>query len=335
MKVIIMAGGAGTRFWPISTEVRPKQFLNLTSGQTMIQETYSRFRKWLPPEQIYVVTIAEFMPLILEQLPEINSKQIIIEPCRRDSGPCLALTALHFLDQGDDEVLVTAPSDQYIPDGEALEKVLLQAEEAARKDGVIATLGIVPTRPETGYGYIDAEEAPSWDQTYKVNHFVEKPSLEKAKEMLRKSNIYWNSGIFIWKPSTIGYYMSVHQQEMWNKLTGHKGQLSLIYPDLPKISVDYAILEKAEKVYMIPFPSEWDDVGTWTSLNRIHAVDEVGNMTFGEVHILSASNNIIWAENQKMAVIGVTDLIIVSTREGLLVCHKSQEQAIKKIVQSL
>lgn len=336
MKVVIMAGGAGTRFWPLSTEKKPKQFLKLTSDKTMIQETYERFRSWLAPSDIHVVTTETFKPLILDQLPELWEEQVIIEPCRRDTGPCLALTALHFLERGEDEVLVTAPSDQYIPDAGGLRQVLELAEKAAREDGVISTLGIVPNRPETGYGYIETEAGPDAAGIYKVSSFLEKPSREKAEELIRNPSIFWNSGIFIWKPSTIAGYMKLFQPALWGLLSDKRGRLAEIYPQLPKISVDYAILEKADRVTMVPFPYEWDDVGTWTSLERVHAADECGNLMVGDgIHTLDVSGTTIWTGKRKAVAVGVKDLVIVLTEEGLLVCHKSQEQLIKKIIQSL
>ena len=334
MKVVIMAGGNGTRFWPLSVNVKPKQFLSLNSGETLIQETYRRFRTWLEPEKIYVVTTTEYLNLVREQLPEIYTDHIITEPDRRDTGPCIALTALYFLDKGEDEVLVTTPSDQYIGDADALMEVLNQAEQVAYSDKVIATLGIVPSRPESGYGYIEAE-VNSWDKcVHKVKSFIEKPSVERAEQLIQKGNMFWNSGIFVWNPSTIAYYMNLYQRDMWEVICKNKRQLDKIYSQLPKISVDYAILEKADNIYMIPVHFPWDDVGTWTSLERIHQTDSNGNILIGDIQTLLASNSIVFSEKEKTVVLGVSNLIIVSTEKGLLVCHKSEEQRIKKILET-
>jgi mannose-1-phosphate guanylyltransferase len=329
MKVVIMAGGKGTRFWPMSVEEKPKQFLAMTSDKTMIQQTYNRFREYLPQENIFVVTTKRYLPLVCQQLPELMIEQIIVEPEQRDSGPCIALTAQYFLKKGEDDVLVTAPSDQFIPDGKALMESLLAAEKVACKENTIVTLGIVPTRPETGYGYIETSKDSCEENVYKVETFIEKPSLLKAEYLSKRNNVYWNSGIFIWKPSTISYYMNLHHPEIWSLLEGPEAELDAVYSRIPKISIDYAVLEKADTVYMIPVQFEWDDVGTWTALERIHSVEEDGNIVIGNVHTISTLNSIIYAENHKTVVIGVQDLIIVATTDGLLICHKSNEQSIK------
>ncbi|GIP31301.1 mannose-1-phosphate guanylyltransferase [Paenibacillus sp. J2TS4] len=332
MKVVIMAGGKGTRFWPRSVERKPKQFLSLTSQDTMLQITYGRFRNWLRGESIYVVTTKAYRSLVEEQLPDLPADHIIEEPTPRDTGPCLALTANYFLRSNDDEVIVTAPSDQYIPDDEALMQALWKAEEKAGNDLAIVTLGVVPTRAETGYGYIEAEEGS--DGTIRpVRRFIEKPSQKKARKLILLPNIYWNSGIFIWKPSTIAYYMKLYQNSIWEGINLPGDEWKEGYSELPKISIDYAVLEKAETIWTVPVNFEWDDVGLWTSLERIRGKDQFGNMADGRIYFLHSFNNIVYADKQKTAVIGVADLIIVSTEEGLLICHKSNEQLIKKVLE--
>lgn len=336
MKIIIMAGGKGTRFWPQSTEAVPKQFLRLTSDETMLQSTYRRFAQWLPAESLYVVTTLPYADLIRKQLPGLTDDRLIIEPEQRDTGPCTALTALHFLHRDDDEVMVFTPSDHYIPDSQELRNVLLTAEDSASIDRTIVTLGIVPTRPETGFGYIETTGSIT-EGSFEVLRFIEKPNEEKAQFLLTQANVYWNSGIFVWKPSTIEYYMKLHQQQIWEPLAQarHAEALHAIYPVLPKISVDYAILEKADVIRMVPASFEWDDVGTWTALERIRIVDENGNMLQGNIHAYRTNNSIVYTENHKTIVIGVQDLIIVSTAEGLLICHKTKEQEIKKALQEM
>lgn len=335
MKAVIMAGGTGTRFWPKSIEEKPKQFLNLTSDKTMIQETYLRFREWLPKDDVYIVTTRRYLSLVREQLPEIADTQIIVEPDQRDTGPCVALTALHFLQQGVDDVLVITPSDQYIPDVEQLKESLLLAEEVAKCNRTIVTLGVVPTRPETGYGYIETSMEPSSSRVYPVKQFIEKPTLERAEQLIKLDHMYWNSGIFVWKPSTISHYMKQQQPETWRLMTEAGSDLEAVYSQLPKISVDYAILEKADHISMIPVQFDWDDVGTWSSLERMHAANEDGNVINGPVKAMSTQNSIILTEEHQTIVIGVEDLIVVSTKNGLLVCPKSKEQNIKKALQSL
>lgn len=330
MKIVIMAGGKGTRFWPRSVGTKPKQFLALTSERTMIQQTYWQFREWLPKEDIYILTTLYYSPLILEQIPELDHEQLIIEPDQRDTGPCIALSALHFLSRGMDDVLVTTPSDHYIPEGNALKEALIEAAEAAESSSSIITLGVVPTRPETGYGYIETS-AEAWrGNVYPVKRFIEKPSLDRAQQLFHQKNYYWNSGIFIWKPSTIAKNMKQFQSHLWNTLSNNMDDLERVYPQLDKISIDYAVLEKSDQIYNIPVHFTWDDIGSWTSMERVHPVDQDGNIIFGEVSSVSSSNNIIYSEQQKTIVIGLEGLIVVSTKDGLLVCRKTDEQKIKE-----
>lgn len=340
MKAVIMAGGKGTRFWPRSTESKPKQFLALTSEHaTMLQITYERFRSCLAEEDVYVAVSENYLPIVKEQLPSLSACQFIIEPEQRDTAPCIALTANHFIKIGIDDVIVTAPSDQYIPDTEELMEALRIAESAAKDSGVVVTLGIVPTRAETGYGYIEAseaEDAAKYGRRVKeVMAFIEKPSKEKAEQLIKLTNIYWNSGIFIWKPSTIGTYMEMHQSAMWSIFKLEGAALTEAYGKLPKLSIDYAIIEKLELLYTIPIEFTWDDVGTWTSLERIFETDADGNMLFGTIYPLSTRNSIVYSEHQKVVVIGVNDLIIVSTDEGLLICNKSEEQNVKHAIAAM
>ncbi|BBI36077.1 mannose-1-phosphate guanylyltransferase [Cohnella abietis] len=335
MKIVIMAGGKGSRLWPRSVEDRPKQFLALTSEETMLQLTYRRLVRIVPSRQIYVVTAALYRALVMEQLPELDEGKIITEPVQRDTGPCVALSALHFLRQDDDEVLVMMPSDQHIPNILALYEALSKAEAIAESSRSIVTLGIVPARPETNYGYIMTSETDSIEGARKVTSFVEKPDMEAAIKLVQLPNVYWNSGIIVWKPSTIAHSMEEHQPELWSALAGGGMAPETEYAALPKISVDYAILEKANNLFTIPFRYEWEDLGSWASLERVREeeADANGNIVHGVVHALESSNNIIFAEGRKTIVIGADDLIIVSTAEGLLICHKSKEPFLKSFVQ--
>ena len=335
MKIIIMAGGSGTRFWPKSVSALPKQFLALTSERTMIQETYERFRDWLPKENIFFVTLEQYAELVLKQIKELTRDQIIVEPEPRDTGPCIAITALYFLNRGDDEVLVTVPSDHYISDASELRRVLEMAEMKARQTACIVTLGVPPNRPETGYGYMKVKGSAIHDQLYEVDTFIEKPSIDMARRLIEKEQVYWNSGIFIWKPSTIEHFMKNFQQSMWTMLTGSEGDNKERYAKLPKISVDYAIMEKADEIYCIPVSFMWDDLGQWSSMERTLPTDENGNLLQGDILALDTKNTTVISENKRTIVIGADDLVVVCTEHGLLVYHKSEEHKVKKILQQI
>ncbi|GLX71210.1 mannose-1-phosphate guanylyltransferase [Paenibacillus glycanilyticus] len=337
MIAVIMAGGKGTRFWPRSTVAKPKQFLTLASEEaTMLQQTYARFRSCLPEDNVYVAVSENYLPIVKEQLPELGENRIIVEPEQRDTAPCIALTASFFMKLERDEVLVTAPSDQYIPDTEDLMEALREAEKAARQDGVVVTLGIVPTRAETGYGYIEAKETvDSVLRIKEVKAFIEKPTKEKAEKLIEMPNMYWNSGIFIWKPSTIARYMLEFQPQMWSIFEQEGEEFRQSYARLQKLSIDYALVEKLKRLYTIPIEFIWDDVGTWTSLERIFSTDGDGNLRIGNIYPFATRNTIIYSEQQQVVVIGIEDLIIVSTEEGLLICRKSDEQNVKHAIAAL
>ncbi|TBL81748.1 mannose-1-phosphate guanylyltransferase [Paenibacillus thalictri] len=333
MKVVIMAGGKGSRFWPRSSDEKPKQFLSLTSEETMLQSTYRRFAGQVDRDGIYIATVQKYVPLVQEQLPELDPLRLIVEPEQKDTGPSIALTALRFLQEGMDEPFVTVPSDHFVGDDEALIKALRAAVELARDDHAIVTLGVVPTRAETGYGYLKTEQHQ--DGVHKVKAFIEKPDAARAEQLAGMPHVYWNCGIFVWKPSTVAHYMKLHAPEMWKLLEDHVNDPESVYPGLQKISVDYAILEKADQIYCIPAQFEWDDVGSWTALERLFHSDKEGNIAHGPIHIDRSNGNIVYSETQNVIMIGVRDLIVVSTSKGVLVCAKSEEQTLKKMLEAL
>lgn len=331
MNIVIMAGGRGTRFWPSSTESKPKQFLPLLTERTMLQDTYDRFRKWLPSSNIYVATSKIYVQLVMEQLPELPIEHIIIEPDSRDTGPSTALTALTFLHQHEDDVLVMVPSDQYISDAKELKRALQAAASEAKTRRITVMLGIVPNRPEIGYGYIRTHEGQDDHPLREVDAFIEKPNQDYAEKLMKLDGTYWNSGIFVWRPSTIEYLMTRHCPSIWQPLKKHYPEIANIYSQLPKLSIDYAVIEKAKDLYVIPATFDWDDVGTWNAVRRHYGADEHDNLLKGHVRSLASHGNIVFTDKQAI-IIGVDDLIVVSTEEGLLVCHRSEEQRIKEML---
>jgi len=337
MKIVIMAGGKGSRLWPRSVDGKPKQFLPLMSEETLLQQTYRSLARIVPESKLYVVTAAQFEALVAEQLPELGADRLLTEPLQRDTGPCAALSALHFLRREDDETLVLMPSDHHIPRLEALVEALRTAEAEARDADAIVTLGISPTRPETNYGYIRVSSAPNGRGARKVDSFVEKPDIETARRLIAGGDVYWNSGIIVWKPSTIAAEMHEHQPELWADLLEAGDRPESAYARLPKISIDYAVLEKSRRLYTIPFGHAWEDLGSWASLERIREeqADRNGNIVHGAVHAFDSNRNIVFSEGPRTIVIGADDLIIVSTGEGLLVCHKSKEPYLKTIIQDV
>ncbi|TVX92110.1 mannose-1-phosphate guanylyltransferase [Paenibacillus agilis] len=331
MNIVIMAGGKGIRFWPKSTEHKPKQFLPLLSSRTLLQETYARYRQWLPASRIYVATTHAYSELVMEQLPECEPGQLIIEPCARDTAPCIALTALSFLHRNQDEPLAIVPSDQHVPHVNKLRDALYIATKEAAHHHYVVMLGLVPTRPETGFGYIRANEELSNNGLLPVSSFIEKPNLSTAQQLIHTPRTYWNSGIFVWRPSTIAHLMEKHCPSIWKPLAEAYPSTNEIYPLLPKLSVDYAIMEHASQLYVLPVDMEWDDVGTWNAVKRYYDEDEAGNVAQGNIRSLDAHNNIIFSDKEAV-VIGASNLIIISTEDGLLVCHQSEEQRIKEVM---
>ncbi|MFC4775539.1 mannose-1-phosphate guanylyltransferase [Paenibacillus sp. GCM10023252] len=337
MNIVIMAGGKGTRFWPRSTCDLPKQFIALHSERSLIQETVNRFTStsFAREEQIYIAAPSVYLPLITEQLPHIPPSQLIIEPQQRDTAACMALTALTFLQQNKDDPLVFVPSDQWVSDSEAFRAAISTASRVAERERTIATIGAVPDRAETGFGYLEtsgpahtSEGSIPQGQFYKVSRFLEKPTERIAAELITNPSVYWNCGIWIWRPSTIAYYMARHAPGVWNTLVNGYDELGEAYKAVPSLSIDYAVMEHTESIYCVPVSCGWDDLGSWSALRRHIKADGGGNVIRGDVHTAEAYNNTIDID-QAALIIGVSDLIIVSTPNGLLICPRSEEPRLK------
>lgn len=342
--VAIMAGGIGSRFWPMSRTHFPKQFLDiLGTGRTLIQSTFDRFTRFIPAENIFVVTSEEYRDIVAEQLPEMNVANILCEPSRKNTAPCVAYISYKLHEINPEGALICAPADHLILDEKAFNKVCLEALDFVSKHKALLTLGIKPSHPNTGYGYIQYEQQSVSDNVYKVKTFTEKPNLELAKTFLASGDFLWNAGIFVWQVKSIVAAFEKYLPEMaelfqaeHGKLNGgeEKEAISRIYPQCTNISIDYGIMEKANNVYLIPSSFGWSDLGTWNSAYENMEKDYLGNAVSGEnVMVIDATRCMIHGKDDKLYLLqGMDDYIMVDTEDVLLICKKEKEQEIKEYV---
>lgn len=340
--VLIMAGGLGSRFWPKSRNHFPKQFIDiLGTGQSLLQMTYERFLKICPRENIYILSNQNYLELIQEQLEGIAVSNILLEPSRNNTAPCIAYASYKILKQNPNANIVVAPSDHLIlKETEFLDKVLKALDYTSTNDALV-TLGISPTRPDTGYGYINFGKE-GVNGVHKVAKFLEKPVLEKAKEYLASGDYLWNAGIFIWSAQSIQNAFQKYAPEIdilfakGNEVYNTNVEANFInenYPKSPNISIDYAILEKADNVFTIPADIGWSDLGTWASLREISDKDTANNsLSVDHLHLEETQNCIIHLPKGKAAVIkGLEDYIVVDDSKVLLIYPKGNEQEIKPV----
>ena len=343
---IIMAGGVGSRFWPVSKESFPKQFHDmLGTGQTLLQKTVSRLESLIPKENILILTNERYSDLVLEQLPQTNKNQIIAEPAMRNTAPCILMASLKIHKQNPEAVMVVAPSDHWIEDESAFISNLQNAFDFSEKSEVLMTLGIKPTFANTGYGYIEYDKA-NQNPEKKVLQFREKPNYETAKSFLEQGNFLWNGGVFIWSTASVLKAFEMHQPKLYSLFS--KGQndyntdreaafVSENYKNAENISVDYALLELSDNVYVIPSEFGWSDLGTWGSLHAESKKDEAGNVTNSDnLFAENTKNCLIRVPNGKLVVIkDLEDFIVVDEDDVLLIHPKSKEQEIKAITKSI
>jgi len=339
---ILMAGGVGSRFWPVSTTDFPKQFHDmLGSGDTLIQKTFSRLAKLIPAENILILTNERYNGLVLEQLPMVKQEQVLLEPAMRNTAPCILYASLKIQKMNPEAVMVVAPSDHWIEDEDEFANNLQQCFDFCQKENALMTLGIQPTFPNTGFGYIEFDKNDS-NPIKKVNQFREKPDYETAKSFLEAGNFLWNGGIFIWSAQSITAAFEKFQPQMnalfqqGKEIYNTSNEKQFIFDHYSKaenISIDYAVMEKANNVYVLPATFDWNDLGTWGSLHEKLDKDEQNNAVVNATVILeNASNNIIRSEAKKLVVIdGLDDYIIVDNENVLMIYPKSKEQDIKKI----
>ncbi len=346
MTAVIMAGGKGERFWPKSRVQCPKQFLSLTGdGETMLQKTFRRIRGIVPPERIYIVTNGEYMTLVQEQLPEIPEQNLLREPAARNTAPCIALAAAVIEKRLGESVMLVLPADHLVRHESLCADVLCRAAAAAEETDALLTIGITPTYPETGYGYIAfsrTQDAPAG--VYQVDSFREKPDLETARQYVASGSYLWNSGMFAWKTST--YLNAVRKYlpavgEITEKLGAacdtpeFSNVLTEQFPLMPSISVDFGILEKAKRIYTIPGTFGWDDVGSWPALLRVARTDTNGNYRDGDVLTVGTTNCVFSGGKKLIAAVGLHEIIVVDTDDALLVCDMEAAQNVRKITEML
>ncbi len=341
-----MAGGVGSRFWPVSTTEFPKQFHDmLGSGETLIQKTFSRLSKIIPVENILILTNEKYNHIVLEQLPQVKQEQVLLEPAMRNTAPCILYASLKIQKQNPDAVMVVAPSDHWIEDEKAFTDNLQSCFDFCSKENALMTLGIQPTFPNTGFGYIEFDKTDT-NPIKKVSQFREKPDYETAKSFLDSGNFLWNGGIFIWSVKSITAAFEKFQPQM-NALfhqgfesyntANEKQFIEDNYALAENISIDYAVMENAENVYVLPATFDWNDLGTWGSLHEKLDKDENNNAVINATVVLeNASNNIVRTDSKKLIIIdGLDDYIIVDKDDVLLIYPKNKEQDIKAVVAKL
>ena len=343
--LVIMAGGVGSRFWPMSTTEKPKQFIDVLGvGKTLIQLTVERFGNLVAPENIWVVTNQKYAPIVEEQLPHIPKTNILCEPCRRNTAPCIAYVSWRIKSNDPKANIVVTPSDHIVMNTAEFQRVINECMRFTSETDAIVTLGMKPNRPETGYGYIQADLSTSSlrnKEIYRVDSFREKPDLRTAEEYIKKNYYFWNAGIFIWNVNTIVNAFRIYQPTMAKifesmlPVYGTEKEQAIInerFPECENISVDYAIMEKAEEIFVCPADFGWSDLGTWGSLHGQSKKDLYGNATIGQnINLIESHNCIVHTTQEKKVVIqGLDGYIIAEKDDTLLICKLSEEQRIKQ-----
>ena len=348
--VVIMAGGNGERFWPESRKALPKQFLPIVGDEPMLTQTVNRLKGMIDPKNIFVIAGEQHRSVIIDICPDLDPEKVIGEPVGRDTAPAVALAATLVSREDPNAVFAMLPADAVIDDANNFCSVLESAFVLAEAESVLVTIGIKPTSPATGYGYIqksEAKEAYAGNQSYSVSRFVEKPNLENEKEYLASGDYYWNAGMFIWSVDSIRSEFEKNCASLWKSLLSvnealDKGEslgaiLVREYSTIEKISVEYAIIEKANNVAMIESTFDWDDVGEWSAIERHNYSDEQGNCFQGQIEELEAQDNIVYnrEKDHLVTLLGVEDLIVVHTKDATLICKKEQSQEVKNLVKKI
>ena len=345
--VAIMAGGIGSRFWPMSRTNHPKQFLDiLNTGQTLIQQTLTRYKKVAPIENIFVVTSKEYVDVVKKQLPELPEENILAEPSRKNTATCIAYIAFKLFQKDPEAVMIAAPADNLIPDLDQFSITANKALDFVTSVNALVTIGIKPTSPNTGYGYIQHDGPEVAPGVHKVKTFTEKPNLELAKTFLSSGDFLWNAGIFTWKVKNILTAFEKFMPEIYEVFAAEKDNLNTpkekeaiekIYPQCTSNSIDFGVMENASNVYVIPASFSWSDLGTWNSAWENMGKDKSKNAVAGDhVMMIDTKNSVVHVPNNKLVLLqGLEDYIVVDTKDVLMICKKEKEQEIKEYVAEL
>jgi mannose-1-phosphate guanylyltransferase len=349
MVVVIMAGGFGTRFWPLSTDKVPKQFLKLFGDRSLLQTSFDRVSELVPVERVMVLTNAAFVSMAKEQLPDIPPENIIGEPMRRDTAAAVGLAAVLCKKRFGNPVIVTLTADHIIEPISLFQKTMLSAVRKAAQGDALYTFGIEPTYPATGYGYLERGDHLGDDagiEHFELRQFKEKPDLETARQYVNSGGFYWNSGMFVWTADAILEALKAHlpdhvkaldQAAIYDGTTGWDDALKAAFQSIPRVSIDFGVMEKAENVCCVASKFAWNDVGGWLSLRSCLPNDQAGNCCRGKAITLDAADNVVFCEDPQETVmlVGVKDLIIVRARDGILVAHKDRAEDVKKLVEGM
>lgn len=343
---VIMAGGKGERFWPWSRSSLPKQFLALTGERTLIQQAFDRLSKSFSPQHILVVTGRDYLQLAQKQLSQLPRENFLLEPVGRNTAPCIALAALTLVKRDPEAVMMVFPADHLVKKEEVFHACLERCLDLAARDNQLLTIGITPTRPETGYGYIEREDNPLPGElpTYQVRRFVEKPDRGKALQFLNSGRYYWNSGIFAWRAGVILEKIKKHLPELYRGLkplehalggTGEERTLQEVFPGLPGISIDYGVMEKEQDILVVEGNFHWDDLGSWAALAKYAPRDQEGKAVRSRYVGIDTKDCLVYSRDNLIATLGVKGLIIVESDGVVMVCPKDRAQEVKALVQKL
>jgi len=343
--LVIMAGGVGSRFWPMSTAEKPKQFIDVLGvGKSLLQLTVERFQTIVAPQNVWVVTNKTYADIVARQLPDMPTDHILCEPCRRNTAPCIAYVSWRIKSRDPKANIVVSPSDHIVLNVDEFRRIIKSCMQFTSDSDAIVTLGMKPSRPETGYGYIEANlSSPSLRNKgiFRVDSFREKPDLDTAKQYISRNNYFWNAGIFIWNVSTIVNAFRIYQPQMAKLFESllpvygtpeEQARVDELFPECENISVDYAIMEKAEEIFVCPADFGWSDLGTWGSLQQQSKKDLYGNACIGpDISVYESHNCIIHTTQEKKVVVqGLDGYIVAENDDTLLICKLSEEQRIKQ-----